>query len=582
MKSDIGQTIPFSEFLDNFGVKLSFEVFVTFQASILGFEVFSLAPDPWVLDPIGDPVKTWADWDPELNPLTPEQLAAMWANPTPAATAVRPFFDTSYVRNSGASTLTNLKVKPKPNLMIDGPGGDALYLQVADDGSGKANLAYARRSGGTWDPITVLAQDEHVLNPAAAFTNDGPGTPAVVVYQAAPLSAGMTIDQFLNGQDIRWRYHDGSAWGPEQVLTSDDKFDGDPAVAFNSAGQGLVAWTHNSFETPLNSPNYNEIMVTRWDSTTHTWLSPVQLTSNAIGDAQPAVFAAEDGALTVVWLRGADSAVGSEVWFSQYLGGAWSAPALLPILGLPDVGSITELAIGSSGADAAGRQRPDVVLAHSITKLDVDPDLANGGATPMQSQLLHPPPGLTRSRRRPPCRPWRRTPISLICTRWPTPTAACSRTGNKVTASSRRILRRTWGNLARAKWSRPMQLVGALFELAPALAFDTEGTDTVLQLVFEGSSRSPSRARLRSPAAVEQRRSAIGHGQRHDGGAAAGAGLLARVGFPQSGRGADRHARDRRGNRRQPRPGRHASPRRLLDRRLARPLRNPDALPQSR
>src|SRR5690606_20184820 len=124
--------------------------------------------------------------------------------------------------------------------------------------------------------------------------------PAVVVYQATaidPTATDTTVDQFLNAQELRWRYFDGQSWAPELPIESNGRFDGDPSVAFNSMGDGLVAWTRNTSSSPLRDPSGNEIVAALWDSASHAWLPPVAITNDVVGsaasDSQPAAHVTE-------------------------------------------------------------------------------------------------------------------------------------------------------------------------------------------------------------------------------------------------------------------------------------------------
>src|SRR5262249_17487550 len=188
---------------------------------------------------------------------------------------------------------------------------------------------------------------------------DGPNDPAVVVYDAMPLVPGKTlaqtsVNEALTRQDIRARYWDGSNWQTEQALTSDDRYDSEPALAFNNGGQGVAAWTHNTKGAPVSDQpgqgydfGSNEIAVAVWDSNAHSFL-PMQLLTNNVGisDSKPAAYAAPDGTLYVVWLQ--EQAGNSQLMYSTFKNGIWSGPGDLQMAGLPPGGSFGEIAIGSS------------------------------------------------------------------------------------------------------------------------------------------------------------------------------------------------------------------------------------------
>jgi hypothetical protein len=490
--------VPLNQLGSNLGVEVNGGLFISAAAEVLGWEIWS---DTWnfPLGSVGDNVITWDEVDPLNNPLPPQQSQSQ--PPPPQQTQLPQNSESPQLpgappppveinpTKTGTSLLGAFNVLPYPQLVIDGPGGDALFVQVADPGTGRGNLHFSRRTGGTWTALTHMPQNENVSNPSLAMTADATGSPGVVVYQAttvADLNAA-TFDQFLNSQEIRWRYHDGTNWGSEQVLESNGRFDGNPAVAFNSGGQGVLAWSHNKSSQPLQSPGSNEIMVSLWNPGTHSWLSPVQLTSDVgASDARPAVYMAEDGTATVVWLRNPDtattnSAVGKEVWFSRYVGGAWTPAAPLPTLGLPDFstgGRITQVAIGSSGSDNQGRERVDVLIAYS----------RSSGEFEAESKLVH---------------------RAAWDNRFATPTAV-QVVAEKATFSELRTLPNPDGGLMAywqqanggqndvfasqlsppgpggSIWSLPTQLTfGDIQELSPTIAFDVdEGDEPVLQLLY--------------------------------------------------------------------------------------------------
>ena len=183
----------------------------------------------------------------------------------------------------------------------------------------------------------------------------------------------------MTGQDLRYRYFDGTSWSAEQSLTADSEYDFDHAMTFNSAGQGAVAWVKNDMASPLDPQGRfdrtaNEIQVAVWNPVLHTFSSPQSLTSNAVGDGQPAVYTAEDGRIYVVWLQDTvfdttnHVVTSNQVMFSVYdpATSTWSLAAPLAINGLPTAGTIDTLQIGSQGGD-----RVNVLVAHSQTDADM-------------------------------------------------------------------------------------------------------------------------------------------------------------------------------------------------------------------
>src|SRR5262249_37768457 len=133
------------------------------------------------------------------------------------------------------------------------------------------------------------------------------------VYQATSASGDtsqMTVNDYLNAQDIRYLYLDANGQpGPEQTLIADDnRYDFAPAVSFNGSGRGVAAWVHTANSVPVSDSGIfarqdTDIQAAVWDPLTHTFLTPITLPGAGVADYQPAVFAAEDNKLCVVWLR---------------------------------------------------------------------------------------------------------------------------------------------------------------------------------------------------------------------------------------------------------------------------------------
>jgi hypothetical protein len=300
---------------------------------------------------------------------------------------------------TGNDPVGHLTIDPNPNLVIDPTTGNALYLQVVNGAPEPAvigNLAVSQRTGGTWTPLTRLAQGNFVSQPVLAFSHDRPGTPAVTVYSALSTPgdpSGLTENQFLTSQGLRWRYYDGMNWGGEQTLLADGRYNFNPALAFNGSGQGAVAWVRNNNPAPVNNAGLfdrtsNQIEAAVWDPVNHVWRTPQALTG--VGDVyNPAVYAADDGKLFVVWLQAAGGS--DQIMYSIYNGSSWSAPAPLALLGLPAGGLIDEVAIGSERAGRLDvlltyeRALPDGSVEHYLYNR---PSTEAGFATPTAVEIV--------------------------------------------------------------------------------------------------------------------------------------------------------------------------------------------------
>ena len=396
-------------------------------------------------------------------------------------------FEGTTTFHSGDALVDQIVIDPVPNIAIDPSSGEGIYLQLIDadpSANTRNNLAFARRQNDVWSGLSDVAGGpelgKHISNPVLAATNDNAGAPAVVVYQAideAGAVEDLTRNDFLSGQDIRWRYFDGTAWGTEQSLTSDSLYDTEHTVSFNSTGQGVTAWVHNTNPTPLSDANSNtpgamdraanEIQIAVWNSVTHTWEAVETLTTNSVSDSKPTVFAGEDGTLYTLWLQ--DTATGNQIMYSTHTGSGWSTPAVLENNGIIG-GKYGSVAIGSEGSG-----RVDVLFSHVVE----NPDLS------AQSRLYNRP-----------------TTIAGFAS----PAAVEIVSENANYAHLRTLQHPADGSLVAywqqsdgvtldvfashldpnsSTWTRPFRLTNGDVEVTPSLAIDTDGT---YQLVYEENS----------------------------------------------------------------------------------------------
>ena len=234
---------------------------------------------------------------------------------------------------------------------------------------------------------TTILSSADMANPVLALTNDSPGVPAgVVVYEGLnddglASAEGLTISDRLAHTNLRYRYFDGTTWSDEQSLTDEPLMDANASVSFNNNGEGLATWEHNTSATPIGADgNYSsetqEIQAAIWDSATHTWTAPLEITTDdGISNSKPQAIVERFGPLHVVWIR--DNGDGTNrLMVSTYDSGTgtWSAPAELPTVGLPAGGSFGSLAIGRDGAN-----RVDTIFSYRVQQPDgsVDSRLYN-------------------------------------------------------------------------------------------------------------------------------------------------------------------------------------------------------------
>ena len=343
--------VPFLDFFDEAILDITGELSGAIGAEILGIEIFEIDFPTVTIDFTGGP---------DIQTMTAIAENLIGQGLAEAAQSLP----------GGNSLVGELNIHESPQIAIDPITGEAMYVQVIDSDpgiGGRGVLNVATRQGSSWSSgLSPLPGTAHITNPLLAFTNDGPSSPAVVVYQAHNSQTPhlLTRNQYLGGQDIRYRYYDGENWMPEQALTNDALFDSSHAMAFNDSGEGVLAWVRNRNASPLDDTgaldrNRNEIVVSRWSDTHQAWTSPLVLTSDDVGDSSPAAYAADDGTLLVVWKR--DTAAGAQLYYARYAGGSWSVPAPLAVSGMPP-GEIRSLAVGGDGAGNVS-----VVFAHAYT-----------------------------------------------------------------------------------------------------------------------------------------------------------------------------------------------------------------------
>jgi hypothetical protein len=335
------QFVPFDQFFNDSGFKVSGDLYGELEADFLGIKVWSYTTPQIQLFSSGNVV---------TNAMT-AQGSSPDDDPNEGTETIP----------SGSAPLGPLTINPDPQMVVDPRTGQTMYVQVVNagtTGNPQGNLAFEERAGGNWSSLTTIPESSYVTNPVLAEANDGTGDLGaftnVVVYQAADLPPNVTRSQYFAAQGIRYRYFNGRTWGPEQTFTTDDGNDSEPALSFNNRGQGVVAWVHNTDPNPLgDNGDYdsaaNEIEVAVWNKATHSFSTPVALSHDTVDSSQPTVVAGSDGTLRVEWLS-ATTGGGNQIMYSTYNGTQWSAPAPLPTTGLPQNGVIQDIALGQDGA----------------------------------------------------------------------------------------------------------------------------------------------------------------------------------------------------------------------------------------
>lgn len=299
--------------------------------------------------------------------------------------------DLSIIPISGTSLVGAYPIDPSPQIVINnsvtnGTGLSVQLVNVGTSGAPEANLSVATRTSGTRSGMTTLSENNDVATPQLALTHDRGGTPAVVVYDLDKVPGSpstQTVNQRFDSEDIAYRYYNGTSWSSESVLTNDNLYDSEPQAAFNAGGAGVLAFVHNSDGAPMNSSgvfdaNSNDVEVSVWNPSTHSFGAPVVLgtAGDGVSDSSPSTFVDASGDKYAVWIRG--SGTSNQLMYSVNNGSGWSAPAQLPLAGMPTGGTFNNVAMGSDGA-----ARVDVMFSYSVINADgtVSTTLFNRPAT---------------------------------------------------------------------------------------------------------------------------------------------------------------------------------------------------------
>ena len=360
--------------MDDLSLNVGAKVGISLSASVLGFNVFSYNPT-FNIGNIGDVQYGIFLTDP------PSTAAGSFIPPTngPGIDSgnISPDDTPPATTYGGTTAIGNYSIDPSPQLVIDPSSSNAISAQITNVGTANSptgNLTVATRSGGIWSGSTILSDAGNVTSPQLALTHDSSGNTAAVLVYDVDNTTGSPVTQtrntFLDSNDIRSRYYNGTTWSAEQSVTSDSLDDSEPSVAFNANGVGVMAYVHNTDSSPDDSSGAfdaasDDIRACIWNPTTHTWSRPLSITSNdGISDSTPSAFVDSSGNIYVVWVRG--SGMGNELAYSMYSSTTgWSAAAVLPISGLPTGGQFNNVAVSAS---ASGRV--DVTFSYDVNNAD--------------------------------------------------------------------------------------------------------------------------------------------------------------------------------------------------------------------
>ncbi|MEM7316198.1 MAG: hypothetical protein AAF497_23940, partial [Planctomycetota bacterium] len=198
LESPRSQLIGFHEFFDHDCFQVTGSVWGGISAKVLGMTVFDFQ-----LDPIDLPI-----------PSSCTVVTDSASRPLPGPN------DQGVVTIPGGDDLVGLiQDFAHPELVIDPETGEARFVQLVDVDPDAAivrhGIAHSERSNVMqWSDLTTIDDPgQHQSNPLLAMTNDDHGAPAVLVYQSLATNnpAQLTRNQFFTGQELHYRYYDGSS-----------------------------------------------------------------------------------------------------------------------------------------------------------------------------------------------------------------------------------------------------------------------------------------------------------------------------------------------------------------------------------
>ena len=187
-----------------------------------------------------------------------------------------------------------------------------LWVVWRSDRTGNYEIFYKVFDGFTWSNETQLTFhsgfDDH---PCVMEDDDGN---IWVVWES---------DRSLANQDLFCKIFNGTVWSDPVQLTNHTKGDAYPSITQDSNGTIWLFWTSlRTFPGGELDPNYYEIFYKTLNIS--GWSDPIQLTNKTNKpDLDPAVLAAEDGKIWVVWARK------SEIVYKVYYGNTWSYDSIL-------------------------------------------------------------------------------------------------------------------------------------------------------------------------------------------------------------------------------------------------------------
>jgi len=343
---DMDGSIPLENFLDEACLGLAATIGGNLSADVFGFEVFSIELESDEIQLTNCDVATSALAGATTLTGTTGTSADVARVGLQGAKPVLP--NDKHIRYTqrilpGDALLPTPSTRPNPQLILDAATGERMLAYLDPPSAGAAPVLYvARGNASGFSAPMALPSSEWMSRPLLAATRDGTGLRAVVIYQTTPIpTATTTRNQFLSGQDLKYRYFDGTTWSEELTLTDNALLDWQATVSFNANGDGALAWIQKAVETPLDAKGWltgsDRLYAARWDKVTHRWLAPTSVGSAGTHN-QPSVAMGLDGVTALAWNQRAsnDNRLGLA---RRATNGTWTvttvADAALPAGGRP-------------------------------------------------------------------------------------------------------------------------------------------------------------------------------------------------------------------------------------------------------
>ncbi len=243
--------------------------------------------------------------------------------------------------------------------------GDALFPQVAVDGSGDATAVWQQLDGvryniisnryvvGTgWGTATLIETENLGSASTPQVAVDGSGYAMAVWYQ----SDGARNNVWSN------RYVVGTGWGTATLIETDDSGNAIiPHVAVDGSGDAMAVWCQwDGTRTNIMSNRY--IVGAGWGI-------PTLIETDNLGDALfPRVAVDGSGDAVVVWYQQDDDIINTNIWSNRYVKPDTTPPSLS--LDRPSDGLTTEAAV----VEVSGTTESDVALSINGILVAVESD----------------------------------------------------------------------------------------------------------------------------------------------------------------------------------------------------------------